>query len=89
MKNSIMKFLVVANAIVFEFSSEESINLSYIDYFNRTSKYFEEEIAVAVVDESEGKESEIDNVDIVYLYITLCTLKELGNTKYGVKHFFR
>lgn len=88
LKDGILKFLIGSNATSFEFTHGTPENYaSYVDYINRISKYFEEELEIKIVDESEIDFEEYE--DDEYLYIPICTKEELENTKYGVIYFFR
>ena len=85
LKDGILKFLVGANAVMFEFMCCKD----YLDYngkIDKTAMYFKERLEVNVVDESEIDE---DYEDDEYLYIPICTAEEIKSAKYGLKYFFR
>jgi hypothetical protein len=86
LKDGILKFLVGANAVMFEFMYCKD----YLDYngkIDKTAMYLEKRLEVNVVDESDidFKEDEDDG----YLYIPICTEEEIKSAKYGLKYFFR
>lgn len=86
LKDGILKFLVGANAVIFEFMYCKD----YLDYngkIDKTTKYFEKRLEVNVVNESEIDFEEYE--DDEYLYIPICTEEEIKSAKYGLKYFFR
>lgn len=85
LKNGILKFLIGANVVTFEFTHGTPEN--YASYVDEATKYFEERLKVDVVDESEIDFEDYE--DDEYLYIPICTAEEIESAKYGLKYFFR
>lgn len=86
LKDGILKFLVGASAVMFEFMCCKD----YLDYngkIDKTAMYLEKRLEVNVVDESDIDFEEYE--DDEYLYIPICTEEEIKSAKYGLKYFFR
>lgn len=84
LKDGILKFLVGANAVMFEFMY---CKMDYNDKIDKTAMYLAKKLEVNVVDESDIDFEEYE--DDGYLYIPLCTEEEIKSAKYGLKYFLR
>lgn len=87
LKDGILKFLVGASAVMFEFMCCKGYS-DYNDKIDKTAMYLEKRLEVNVVDESDI-DFEDDEEYEGYLYIPICTEEEIKSAKYGLKYFFR
>lgn len=87
LKDGILKFLVGANAVMFEFMCCKGYS-DYNDKIDKTAMYLEKRLEVNVVDESDIDFEEDEEYE-GYLYIPICTEEEIKSAKYELKYFFR
>lgn len=86
LKDGILKFLIGASAVMFEFMCCKDY-LDYNDKIDKTAMYLAKKLEVNVVDESDIDFEEYE--DDGCLYIPICTEEEIKSAKYGLKYFFR